>query len=102
KNGAVDTDDLATHIEQRAAGVTLVDGGVGLEEFDATVGHRPTALGADNALGDGRLQAKGITDGEDHLPDVHLVTVPEGQRLDLVGGDFQHGNVGFLIRADEL
>ncbi len=27
----IDADDLAVHIEQRAAGIALVDGGVGLE-----------------------------------------------------------------------
>jgi len=66
---AVDADDLALHVDQRAAGVTPVDGGVGLEEV--LVGRHVgadaqlAALGADDTGRDRVFHAQGIADGQD-------------------------------------
>ncbi len=45
-DGGVHADDLAGHIDERAAGVAGVDGGVGLDEVLELVWETPLALGS--------------------------------------------------------
>ena len=63
--GSGDADDLAVHVEQRAAGVTGVDGRVGLQHTDnGIVGGDLPVDAADIAHGlRGSQTAKGIADG---------------------------------------
>ena len=59
QDGAVDADQLAPEIHQRAAGVAGVDRGVGLDEvLVAVLVDAGAAQAADDARGDGVLQAK--------------------------------------------
>ncbi|MCY1416148.1 hypothetical protein D9M71_316490 [compost metagenome] len=54
----VDSHYLAIHVEQRATGVTRVDRHVGLDKRHIGVVGQGTALGADNSLGDGVIEAE--------------------------------------------
>ena len=61
-------------IDERAAGVAGIDGGVGLDEgLELASGDDVAALGADDSGGDGGLEAEGAADGEDPVTDLHAV-----------------------------
>src|SRR3970040_1341169 len=68
----VDANDLTLEIDQRSAGIAVVDGGVGLDQIlhaEARLGLDRTAGGADNAGRDGVGKvAQRRTDGDDGVP----------------------------------
>src|SRR5260370_28307898 len=68
----IDADHLAMPVEERAAGVTRVYGGVGLDGFvdDQAVGLLHLADGAHDAAREGSGEAEGIADGIDFLADL--------------------------------
>ena len=77
----VDADDLAGHVDQRAARVAGIDRGVGLDEelivadADLGAGHR-----RDDAVGHGLADAERIADREHQVADLQLVGVGEIER----------------------
>src|SRR5205823_4284793 len=75
----VDADEVARRVDERAAGVALVDGRVRLQEvFEAAVTQaRVPTLRADDAGGDGLPDAEGVADGEHDVADANLVGVAE-------------------------
>ena len=77
-DGDVDAHDAAMLVEERAAGIAGVDGGVGLEQFDHVEHAEKTALGADHALGHRLPQSKRAAHGQRPIADLHvLVAVGE-------------------------
>ena len=98
----IDPNYFTVTIEQRATGVTGVNGGIGLNE---ALEHLRTvdvaALGADDADGDGSLKAKGGTDGDGPIADLDAVGVGDADGLErLTGGDFEDRDVGLFVGAD--
>ncbi len=71
--GGVDTHQIATAVDQRAARVALVDGGIGLQQILTAIavgphaGEAGTAGRTDDALGDGLADVVGVADGEHHI-----------------------------------
>ena len=97
-DGDVDADDPAHLVEERAAAVAGVDGGVGLQEFDHVEHVQEPALGADDALRDRLPQAERAADCEGPIADLHvLVAVRETWRRSPIFFDGRAGN----WRADE-
>ena len=94
--------DPTLAVDEGAAGVARVDGGVGLDHrHDVLVRarHRPVD-GAHDALGDGLVEAEGAADGDDD--GAHLGLVVEGQGGDghVVGRvDLDHGHVVVEVGA---
>ncbi len=78
----VDADHFAVPVEQRAAGITGIDGRVGLDSVINlhAVGflHRPDRT--DDAIGHGAGQTEGIADGIDLLPHLQIARVAEHHR----------------------
>ena len=66
----VDADHLAAHVDQRAAGVAGVDRDVGLDQRQQVAGV--ARLGADDAGGDGALEAERRADRDHPLADLEL------------------------------
>ena len=100
----VDADDPAAAVDERAAAVAGVQGGVGLDDVVHQVAgdaaQRP-AQGADDAGGDGRFEAERAADGDDELADAQLRRVAErgvGQARRLGLDD---GEVGPRVGADD-
>ena len=93
---------FAVHVDQRAARVAGIDGGVGLDErFELAIGNDVAADRRDDAGGNGFIQAEGTADGQHPVADVHAVGVAQlgsGQRL--LGVDLDHREIGFRIGAD--
>ena len=95
RDRGVDPDDLAVEVDQRAAGVAGVDGGVGLDRVDvgavartalAAGGHRPV-LGADDAARHRAGQAERRADRDDRVADDDAVGVAERQGRQVLGVD---------------
>ncbi len=99
----VDADHAALQVDQRSAAVARVDRRVGLDEVlvggDADLA---AALGADDAGGDGVVQAEGVAHGDDPVARLELVAVAEARRLQLVRIDVQRGEVGVRVDAEQL
>ena len=82
----VDADEPPAEIDQRAARIAGIDGGVGLDEElvvgDADLGARHRR---DDAVGDGLADREGIADGEHHVADLQAhrnrrIRAPESAR----------------------
>ena len=103
--GTVDADDLAVHVDERAAGVARVDGGVGLHELDACVTVAERAVeGADDAARHAALELKAhrVADGDDGLADDRRVGVAEVGCRQVAVIDLYDGEVRERISTDEL
>ena len=103
----VDADHVAARVEQRAAGVALVQGGVGLDH----VVDRVAVRRADDALErahdpgrDGAVVAERVADRDHRVADADGVGVAERQRRQRprVRVDLQHRDVGRGVGADDL
>ena len=106
-DGGRHADDPAAGVEQRAAGVAGVDGGVGLDDaldLAAVLGVERAVEAADDPGRQCPFQAEGVADGEDLLADPQLVAIAQGDREELVGGgvDTDHGHVVVRVGADDL
>ena len=105
-DGGVDADDFAGHIDERAAGVAGIDGGIGLEEvleLAGSAGLDGAVLAGDDAGGDGFGEAERLADGDDPVADFDAVGVAHfdgGQRG--VGLNLDDGDVGGLVDADDF
>ena len=92
-------------VDQRAAGIAGIDGGVGLDEEvisrDATAGARQRG---DDAAGDGLADAERIADRQHEVADLDASKSRELERRQLLaaGIDPQHGKVGARIGATSL
>ena len=75
-DGGVHADEPAGAVQQRAAGIAGVDRGVGLDDvLDRHLGDRLDlpAQGADDAGGQGLVEAERVADGVDVLADLQVV-----------------------------
>src|SRR6185437_4483112 len=82
-DGDVDADDLALRVDQRATGVARVDGGVGLDDvLDhlAAIARKGAMERADDADGDGALQADRAANRDDKLTHLEPVGVAQLRR----------------------
>ena len=101
-DGGVDADHFAGHVDQRAAGISGIDGGVGLNEALKLVADVGAIFGADDSGGDGGVQAEGAAEGEDPVAHLHAVGIAElGDGKIVVGVDFDDREVGVLVDADD-
>ena len=101
----VDADQPAGKIDQRAAGIARIDGGVGLDE-ELVVGNAD--LGArqrrDDAVRHGLPDAEGIADGQHHVADLQRVGIGEVEyrKLFMRALDAQHGEIAALVLEHDL
>ena len=106
-NRGVDANDFAVRIDERAAGIAAVDGGVGLDGFvneSGLAGLHGASDGADYAGGERGLEAERITDGENFLAHLERSGISQRQRREVLslGIDFQESDVVALVGADEF
>ena len=83
-NGGVHADHPALKVQHRAAGIALVDRGVGLDEIVIGAGADIPLAGRDDARGHRAGEAERVADGDDPVAHPRLVRIPEfeeGQRL---------------------
>ncbi|MNS85644.1 hypothetical protein D3C72_1195170 [compost metagenome] len=98
----IDADHFAARVEQRAARVAGVDGHVRLDERHIAVVRQGTTLGTDDAGRHRAVEAIRGTDGQHPLAHFQVARMAERHDGQVVGVDFQHGDIGLRIRAQHL
>jgi hypothetical protein len=88
ENESVDADDIAFAIDERAAAVAGIDGSIGLNVDERTVGVGLPRDGTDHAHGNGVLQALGTAHGEDQFALMHGPVRAERKCGQVRGVDF--------------
>ena len=100
----IDTNDFAFDVQQRAAAVAGVDGGVRLDVV-VKRGHMHVLafLLADVADGHGVLQIERRADGDGPLANAQLAGIRERQRMEflLAVANLKDGEIGLFIDADD-
>ena len=97
----VDADHLAVQVEQRAARIAAVDGGVGLDVVVVGAGIDVAVARRDDAGGHRAAEAERIADRDHPFAEPQLVGIAELHRLErLVGLHPQHREIGLLVAAD--
>ncbi len=82
----VDADDFAVEVEQRAAGIAAIDGGVGLDVIVVGAGIDIAVARRDDAGGHRAAEAERIADGDHPFAEPQLVAVAELHRLERLVG----------------
>ena len=103
QDGGVDADQPAVNVHQRTAGISRIDGRVGLDEILVILDtHVAAVLCADDAFGNCLAYAKGIAHGQHDIADLHIAAV--GQRDDgqTVRVNFHDRDVGLGIAPDDF
>ncbi len=101
----VDADQLAGHVDQRAAGVAGIDRRIGLDEElivgDADLGARQRR---DDAMGHGLADAERIADREHHVTDQQFVGIGEFERRETLFAvlDSQHREIAAAVLQHDL
>ena len=102
----VDPDDLALHVEQRAAGVARVDRGVGLDGVDVGLvvglaGRHRAVERADDAGGDRGVEAERRADGDHLVADDDVGGAAQGERVEVGAVDLDDGEVVGRVAPDD-
>ncbi len=98
-------DDLPEHIEQRPAGIALVEGGVGLQQSHAAAVIADIPLdGGDDAVceREAEVLAERIADRRHPVAHGKAVAQAELGRLQPLCFDLQEGNIADTVGSDEL
>ena len=99
----VDAHQFAQRVDQRTAGVTVVDGGIGLQEVLPSGWVEANTPGrTDNPLGDGLAQVVRVTNRQDDVTNMRgTFTVDRDDRQTARGVNLQDGEVSQAVRANE-
>jgi len=98
----VDADDFAGKVDECAAAVAGIDGGIGLDEVLIALDAQVLAANrADDAGGDGLGKPERRADGDDPFADLELRGVSEAGAGKVGGADVDDGEVGECVLADE-
>ena len=98
QNSGIDPNQLTTQVDQRAAGIAGVDGGVGLDEIFIPLNTEATApQGADDARGNGLPQAKGVANRHHKITYPQLVGVGDRERRQLLRRNLDQRHIGLRI-----
>ena len=98
----VDTDQFARSIDECTAGVTGIDGGIGLNEAFYRIGRlHGTGFRADDAGSDGGGEAIRIADGEHPFSDFQFLTATYGDGLQVFGFDLDQSEIRIFVLSDD-
>ncbi len=104
-DGRVDPDDVSPRVDQRSAGVSGIEGRIGLQnvvqQAPRPCAHRP-AEAADYARCDGVPEAIRTADCNCDLSDAKPARVAEPAPMKIGRGDLQHREIGIRIVTDDL
>ena len=103
KDGGIDADQFAVGIDQGAARVSGVDGGIGLDKvFILRNPHLAATQGAHNTKRHGGIQAKGIPDRQHIFPDLQLRGVTPAHERQILGIDLHDRQVRLRVGTENF
>ena len=101
----IDADQESVHVDERAARIAGIDGGIGLDE-ELIVGDADLRAGKrrDDAARHRLPDAERIADGEHDVADFQTVGIAEADRgkLDAVRVEAKHRKIGLFVLEDRL
>ena len=101
-NHGVDAHQFAPGVDQRAPGITPVDGRIGLDEaFDGVHAAHRTGFRAHDAGRHGGSQVERVAHGQHPFADFQLVGIAHGQGREVLAFDFDQRQVGLFVRPDD-
>src|SRR5208283_13801 len=101
----VDSDDVATRVDERTAGISRIQGGIGLNDIlnqPAGVGPERSAESADHSRGYGRLKSVWIANRNRDLARPQMLRISEGHGLQSGNIHANHSQIGCGIVADDM
>src|SRR6185369_1394237 len=99
----VDPDHFAAQIDQRAARVSRVDRGVGLNEVVVRALIDMAPFGADDSRSHGVVEAKRVADRNHPFAYLETIRIAQIRRREIsFGFDFDHRDISFRIAANDL
>src|SRR5690606_9456716 len=103
----VDAEQPALRVDERTAGVALIDGGVGLDKVfvAARVGENAEIVatrGRDDAHGHGLADAERVAHRKHDVADPDAIAVADGDKWELARVHLDDGNVGLGVGADHF
>ena len=102
QHGGVDADQVALRVDERAAGIAEIDGGIGLNEIlESRESELTAARGAHDALRHGLADAVGIADREHDVADAQCIGAAHGHDGQLGDVQMQNGDVRVGILPDD-
>ena len=102
-NRGIDADQVPARVDQCAAGIARVDGGIRLDEILKRVDAKLIAAqGAHYAGGHGLADTERIADRQHDVADLQCLRRSEGNRRKLIAFDAQDGQIAFGVAADLL
>ncbi len=104
KDRIVDADHIAGHVEQRAARIATVDGGVGLDVAVVGAPHAGVAEHRrDDPARNRAAQSEGVADRDHPVARARLSGIAEPHEGEgLASADLEHREIGFDIIADQF
>ena len=104
ENHGVHTDQLAIHIDQRAAGIARIDRRVGLDEGGKiSLADIGASQRRHNAGGHGLADTEGVADRQDKITDLDIAAHVKGQdRQGFIGLNPQDCQIGGLVGQQDL
>ena len=102
----VHADDLAINVAKRAARISRINRGVGLNVIGngitAVADQFAAPLSAHHPVGEGVIESEWRPDGESKLPDPNGVAVAHLHYREIFGLDFDDSDVRLVIRSDDF
>ena len=95
-------DDIAIHVESRAAGIAFVDGCINLDEVVIRTGADVAATCRDDAIGDGAAKPERIADSKDQVANARGFVCEFDEREIAAPVDFDQRNIRALVGANDF
>ena len=103
KDRAVDADEVARRVDERAAGVAGIDRRIGLDEvLEAIDAEMVAPERADDAHRDGVAEAERIADREHDVADLQMLHRAERDGRQVFAVGLEHGEIRFGIDAAHM
>ena len=100
-DGAIDTNYASLEIEQRAAGITRIDGSVSLDvAFERVRLRTSSAECADDAMRHGMAQTEWVAYRDHIVADMKASRIPDRQLRETAGIDLDDRDIGFVIGSE--
>ena len=102
-NGCIDAQQIALHIHQCAAGISRVDGGIGLNEiFEGIDTQLIAAQRRHNTAGDSLSDPKRIADSQHNVTHLQLVGIAQDHDGQFIQFDFQYSQIGIRVGSHQF
>ena len=103
QNRSIDSDQLSLGIDQGAAGVSRINGRIGLDEVLIVLdAQMRAAFGADDSHGHRLADAERISNGKHKVAHLHFGGISQRNGWKIVRVNFEYGDIGLGVCTDDV